>query len=59
MFVVMGVLKLYTSPNIIRVIKWRKTGWMVHVACIGVRNAYVSLVGKPEVKRPTTWNTYA
>jgi hypothetical protein len=44
---------LYTSPNIIRVIKSRKMRWVGHTACIGeMRNAYKILVGKPEWKRP-------
>jgi hypothetical protein len=43
---------LYTSPNIIRVIKSRRMRWAGHVACIGeMRNAYKILVGRPEGKR--------
>jgi len=43
---------LYTSPNIIRVIKSRKMRWLRHVAYMGeVRNAYKILVGSPEGKR--------
>jgi hypothetical protein len=42
---------LYRSPNIVRVIKWRRMGWAEHVACMGERrNVYRVLVGKPEVK---------
>jgi len=26
---------LYSSPNIVRVIKWRKMRWAGHVACMG------------------------
>jgi len=26
---------LYTSPNIVRVIKWRRTKWAGHGACTG------------------------
>ena len=26
---------LYCSPNIVRVIKWRRMGWAGHVACMG------------------------
>jgi hypothetical protein len=44
---------LYASPNIIRVIKSRRTRWAGHVACMGeMRNAYNILVGKPERKIP-------
>jgi hypothetical protein len=44
---------LYSSPNIIRQIKSRRTRWSGHVACIGKeRKVYSVLVGKPEGKRP-------
>jgi hypothetical protein len=44
---------LYSSPNIIRVIKSRRMRWAGHVARMGEkRNAYRILVGKPEGKRP-------
>jgi hypothetical protein len=44
---------LYSSPNIIRLIKSRKTRWAGHVARMGeTRIAYRLLVGKPEGKRP-------
>ena len=44
---------LYTSPNIVRVIKSRRMGWAGHVARMGEeRGAYRVLVGKPEGKRP-------
>jgi hypothetical protein len=40
---------LYSSPNIIRIIKSRRMRWAEHVARIGeTRNAYRILVGKPE-----------
>ena len=44
---------LYSSPNIVRVIKSRITRWAGHVACMGEeRGVYRALVGKPEGKRP-------
>jgi hypothetical protein len=43
---------LYSSPNIIRVIKSRRMRWAGHVACMGeMRNAYIILAGEPERKR--------
>jgi len=45
--------KLYSSPNIVRVIKSRRLRWAGHVACMGdVRGVYRFLVGKLEGKRP-------
>jgi hypothetical protein len=44
---------LYSSPNIIRVIKSRRMRWAGHVARTGEgRIVYRVLVGKPESKRP-------
>ena len=44
---------LYSSPNIVRVIKWRRMRWAGHVAIMGEeRWVYRVLVGKPEGKRP-------
>jgi hypothetical protein len=44
---------LYSSLNIIRVIKSRRLRWAGHVACMGERRgAYRALVGKPEGERP-------
>jgi hypothetical protein len=44
---------LYSSPNIIRMIKSRRMRWAGHVACMGEeRNAYRILVRKPEGRRP-------
>jgi len=44
---------LYRSPNIVRVIKWRRMRWAGHVARMGEeRGAYRVLLGKPEGKRP-------
>jgi len=44
---------LYSSPNIVRVIKSRRMRWAAHVARIGEETrVYRALVGKPEGKRP-------
>jgi hypothetical protein len=44
---------LYSSPNIIRVIKSRRMRWAGHVARMGEkRGAYRNLVGRPEGRRP-------
>ena len=44
---------LYSSPNIVRVIKSGRMGWAGHVARMGKgRGAYRLLVGKPGGKRP-------
>jgi hypothetical protein len=44
---------LYSSPNIIRVIKSRRLRWAGHVARMGEgRGAYGILVGKLEGRRP-------
>ena len=42
---------LYSSPNIVRVIKSRRKRWAGHVARMGERGAYRGMVGKPEGKR--------
>jgi hypothetical protein len=44
---------LYSSPNIVRVIKSRWIRWVGHVAHMGEgRGVYRVLVGKPKGKRP-------
>jgi len=44
---------LYSSPNIVRMIKSRRMRWAGHVACmVEERGVYRVLVGKPEGKRP-------
>jgi hypothetical protein len=44
---------LYSSPNIIRVIKLRRMKWVRHVAGVGEKTAaYRILVGRPEGRRP-------
>jgi hypothetical protein len=42
---------LYSLPNIVRVVKWRRMRWAGHVARMGEnRGVYRVLVGKPEGK---------
>ena len=44
---------LYSSPSIVRVIKWRRMRWAGHVARMGEeRGPYRVLMGEPEEKRP-------
>jgi hypothetical protein len=44
---------LYSSPNIVRVIKSRRMRWAGHVACLEEgRGVYRVLVGRPEGKKP-------
>jgi hypothetical protein len=44
---------LYSSPNIVRVIKSRRMRWAGYVARMGEgRGAYRALVGRPVGKRP-------
>jgi hypothetical protein len=44
---------LYSSPNIIQVIKSRRMSWAGHVARMGKKGgAYRILVGRPEGRRP-------
>ena len=43
---------LYSSLNIVRVIKWRRLRWAGHVARMGEERVYRVLVGKPEGRRP-------
>jgi hypothetical protein len=47
------IQNLYSSPNIVRVIKSRRMRWAGHVARMGEgRGVYRILIGRPEVKRP-------
>ena len=47
-----GFNDLYSSPNIVRVIKWRRMRWAGHVAHMEERRGmHKVLVGKPEGKR--------
>jgi hypothetical protein len=44
---------LYSSPNIVRVMKSRRMKWAEHVACMGEgRGVYRVLFGRPEGRRP-------
>ena len=44
---------LYSSPNIVQVIKLRRMRWVGHVACMEEgKGMHKVLVGKPEGKRP-------
>jgi hypothetical protein len=44
---------LYSSPNIVRVIKARRMRWARHVACMREeRGVHSILIGMPEGKRP-------
>ena len=44
---------LYSSPNIVRVMKSTRMRWAGHMACMGEeREVYRVLVGKPEGRRP-------
>jgi hypothetical protein len=43
---------LYSSPNIIRMIKLRRMRWAGHVTRKEKRNSYRIFVGKSEGKRP-------
>ena len=48
-----GLNDLYSSPNIVRVIKSRRMRWAGHVVRMGEeRGVYRVLVGKPEGRRP-------
>ena len=47
------IIHLYSSPNIVRVIKSRRMRWAGYVARMGEeRRVYRVLLGKPEGKRP-------
>jgi hypothetical protein len=44
---------LYSSPSIIRIMKWSRIRWAGHVARLGEkRDVFRLLAGKPEGKRP-------
>ena len=46
------VSDLYSSPNIVWVIKSRRMTWAGHVSCMGGEGVYRVLVGKLEGRRP-------
>jgi hypothetical protein len=47
------MMNLYSSPNIVRVVKARRLRWAGHVARMGEEiGIYRVLVGKPDGKRP-------
>ena len=47
------LIDLHSSPNIVRVIKWRIMRWAGHVARrVEESGVYRVLVGRPEGKRP-------
>jgi hypothetical protein len=47
------VHSLYSSPNVVRVIKSRGVRWAGHIARMGDgRSVYRVLVGRPQGKRP-------
>ena len=53
MFLSVELNDLYSSPNIVRVIKSRRMRWVGQVARMGERRGlHKVLVGKPEGKRP-------
>jgi hypothetical protein len=53
MQIVKELYAMYSSPNIIRVMKSRRLRWAGHVARMGERRgAYRALVGNPEGRRP-------
>ncbi len=43
---------LYSSPNILRVIKWKRMIWAGHVARMERERCAQGFGGKPEEKRP-------
>jgi hypothetical protein len=50
---------LYSSPNIVRVIKSRRMRLAGHVACMGEGiGVYRVLMGKPEIRRPLGRSTH-
>jgi len=48
---------LYCSPNIVLVIKWRRTRWVGHVARMGGRGEVIQGFGGETSRKETTWKT--
>ena len=51
------VSDLYCSPNIVRVIKWRRLRWAGHVARMGMRRGGVKGLGGETGEKETTRET--
>ena len=52
-YIMRSLNDLYSSLNVVWVIKSRRMRWVGHVVCVGERRGmYRVLVGKPEGKRP-------
>jgi hypothetical protein len=50
---------LYSSPNIIWVIKWRRMRWAGHVACMGGKERCIQDFGGETIGKETTWEAQA
>ena len=48
---------LYPSPNIVRVIKSRRTRWAGHVACMGEERGVYRVLGGETIGKETTGET--
>jgi hypothetical protein len=49
---------LYCSPNIVRVIESRRTGWVGHVVCMG-EERHIQGFGGETRRKETTWENQA
>jgi len=50
---------LYSSPNIVRVIKSIKIRWAGHVALMGIEETRIQGFGGETCRKETTWETQA
>jgi hypothetical protein len=50
---------LYSSPNIVRVIKSRRIRWARHVARMGREKRRIQVFGEETFGKETTWKTQA